>query len=141
MSVPKVTAVDVSLVDLPTIRPHHLSMTVMRTQTMVIVRLRCSDEIEGLGEASTIGGLAYGDESPEGMKVAIDRYLAPALFGQDATSIQAATKRLNAAARGNSFAKFALQTALLDAQGKRLGVSVSTLLGERWRRPFPCSGR
>lgn len=129
MSPPKVTAIDVSLVDLPTIRPHHLSMTVMRTQTMVIVRLHCSDGIVGLGEASTIGGLSYGEESPEGMKVAIETYFTPALLNQDATSIQAAMMRLHAAGKGNRFAKFALETALLDAQGKRLGVPVSTLLG------------
>lgn len=30
--------VEAIIVDLPTIRPHHLSMTVMRNQAMVILR-------------------------------------------------------------------------------------------------------
>lgn len=112
-------------------------MAVMRTQTLVIVRLQCSDGIEGLGEACTIGGLSYSDESPEGMKLAIDTYFAPALIGQDAGRIQAAMQRVNKAGKGNRFAKFALETALLDAQGKRLGVSVSTLLGGAVHETLP----
>ena len=32
-----------------------------------------------IGEGTTIGGLSYGDESPEGMKLAINRYFAPLL--------------------------------------------------------------
>jgi len=49
--------VETLLVDLPTIRPHVLSMATMHHQTVVIVRLRCSDGIEGIGEGTTIGGL------------------------------------------------------------------------------------
>ncbi|NYE24393.1 muconate cycloisomerase [Pigmentiphaga litoralis] len=125
------------IVDLPTIRAHQLAMTVMNTQSMVIVRLRCSDGIEGIGEATTIGGLSYGEESPESIKLNIDTYLAPALIGRDATNIHAAMAKLAYTARGNTFAKSALETALLDAQGKRLGVPVSTLLGGAVRDRLP----
>lgn len=125
----KITSVEAILVDLPTIRAHQLSMATMQQQTMVIIRLRSSDGIEGTGEATTIGGLSYGEESPEGIKLTIDTYLAPALIGQDATSINAAMLKLNKVARGNRFAKSGIETALLDAQGKRLGVPVSALLG------------
>ncbi|MBX0334310.1 muconate/chloromuconate family cycloisomerase [Pontibacter sp. HSC-14F20] len=117
------------IVDLPTIRPHHLSMAVMRNQAMVIVRLFCSDGIEGIGEATTIGGLSYGDESPEGMKLTLDTYIAPLLQGNSALSINAIMALLDYNIKGNNFVKSAIETALLDAQGKRLGVSVATLLG------------
>lgn len=132
-----VVAVETLIVDLPTIRAHQLAMTVMNTQSMVIVRLRCSDGIEGIGEATTIGGLSYGEESPESIKLNIDTYLAPALIGRDATNIHAAMAKLAYTARGNTFAKSALETALLDAQGKRLGVPVSTLLGGAVRDRLP----
>jgi muconate cycloisomerase len=33
----------------------------------VVVRIHCSDGIVGIGEGTTIGGLSYGDESPESM--------------------------------------------------------------------------
>ncbi|MDR5739227.1 MULTISPECIES: muconate/chloromuconate family cycloisomerase [unclassified Caballeronia] len=133
----QITAVEAILVDLPTIRAHKLSMTTMQQQTMVIIRLRSSDGIEGIGEATTIGGLSYGEESPEGIKLTIDTYLAPALIGQDATNINAAMLVLNKVARGNRFAKSGIETALLDAQGKRLGVPVSALLGGAVRKTLP----
>ncbi|MFP3553817.1 muconate/chloromuconate family cycloisomerase [Paraburkholderia sp. SIMBA_049] len=133
----QITSVETVLVDLPTIRAHQLAMATMQQQTLVVVRLRSSDGIEGIGEATTIGGLSYGEESPEGIKLTIDTYLAPALVGQDATNVNGAMLKLNKVARGNRFAKCAIETALLDAQGKRLGVPVSTLLGGAVRKTLP----
>ena len=133
----QITSVETVLVDLPTIRAHQLAMATMQQQTLVVVRLRSSDGIEGIGEATTIGGLSYGEESPEGIKLTIDTYLAPALVGLDATNVNGAMLKLNKVARGNRFAKCAIETALLDAQGKRLGVPVSTLLGGAVRKTLP----
>ncbi|CAM3469962.1 muconate/chloromuconate family cycloisomerase [Halomonas lysinitropha] len=124
-----IETIETLLVDLPTIRPHKLSMTTMACQTMVIVRMRHSDGVEGLGEGTTIGGLAYGPESPESIKRNIDTYLAPLLIGQPSNNINVLRARMNHHARGNAIAKSALETALLDAQGKRLGLSVAELLG------------
>jgi muconate cycloisomerase len=121
--------IEATIVDLPTIRPHHLSMTVMRNQTLVIVRIFCSDDIVGIGEATTIGGLSYGQESPEGIKLTIDTYLAPALIGKQASAVNMAMHVLDKVGIGNHFAKSAIETALFDALGKRLNVSVATLLG------------
>lgn len=132
-----ISSIEAILVDLPTIRAHQLAMATMQQQTLVIVRLRCSDGVEGIGEATTIGGLAYGEESPEGIKLAIDTYLAPALAGQGATNVHGAMARLNKVARGNRFAKSALESAMLDAQGKRLGVPLATLLGGAVRDTLP----
>lgn len=132
-----VNSIEAILVDLPTIRAHQLAMATMQQQTLVIVKLRCSDGVEGIGEATTIGGLSYGDESPEGIKLTIDTYLAPALIGADATNVHAAMAKLNKVARGNRFAKCALETALLDAQGKRLNVPLVTLLGGAVRSTLP----
>ena len=53
-------SIETLLVDVPTIRPHKLSMATMNTQTLVLVRMRFSDGIESWGEATTIGGLSYG---------------------------------------------------------------------------------
>lgn len=124
-----IDTIETLLVDLPTIRPHKLSMTTMACQTLVIVRMRHSDGIEGIGEGTTIGGLSYGPESPESIKRNIDCYLAPLLIGQPSSNLNALRARLNAQVRGNAIAKSALETALLDAQGKRLGLSVAELLG------------
>lgn len=132
-----VESVEAILVDIPTIRPHKLSVATMAVQTMVIVRLRDSDGIEGLGEATTIGGLAYGPESPESVKVTIDRYAAPLLMGRPLSHINTLKVTLNAVIRGNALARSALETALLDLQGKRLGRPVSALLGGAVHRHLP----
>ena len=133
MTSPTIDRLEAIIVDLPTIRPHKLAMHTMQQQTLVIIRLRCSDGSEGIGEATTIGGLAYGYESPEGIKANIDAYLAPALVGLPAGNINAAMLKLDKLAKGNTFAKSGIESALLDAQGKRLGLPVSELLGGRVR--------
>lgn len=129
--------VETLLVDLPTIRPHQLSMATMNGQTLMLVRLYCSDGTVGMGEGTTIGGLAYGAESPEGMKLAIDTYFAPLLKGVDANRVQAIMATLNKAIRDNRFAKCAVETALYDALGQRTGLAVSDLLGGRLRDRLP----
>ena len=125
------------IVDLPTIRPHKLSMTTMGCQTLVIVRLTRSDGICGIGEATTIGGLSYGVESPETISSAITHYLTPLLLGQPADNLNALTARMNSAIKGNTFARSAIETALLDAQGKALGLPVSALLGGALQTALP----
>jgi len=132
-----VERLETMLVDLPTIRPHQLSMATMNGQTLMLVRLYCSDGTVGVGEGTTIGGLAYGAESPEGMKLAIDTYFAPLLAGADANRVQATMARLDTAIRENRFAKCAVETALYDALGQRSGLPVSELLGGRQRDSLP----
>lgn len=134
---PRIVEIETLLLDVPTIRPHRLSMVTMSGQTMMVVRLRCSDEVSGLGEGTTIGGLAYGAESPESMKLTIDKYIAPLLIGTDATRVGLAMDKVNAAVKGNHFAKCAVETALLDAQARRLGLPLSELLGGRRRDSLP----
>lgn len=137
---PTILFIDTFLVDLPTIRPHILSMATMMRQTAVFVRIQCADGIIGTGEATTIGGLSYGPESPEGIKLAIDTYFAPLLLSADAARPAMVMELLGKSIVGNHFAKCAVETALLDAMGQRLGVPVSELLGGRRRDtlPAPC---
>ena len=128
-----IQSIETILADIPTVRAHKLSVATMRTQTLVLVRIRCDDGIEGWGEATTIGGLNYGDESPESIKVNVDTHFAPLLIGMDARNVAACMAKLRKVIQGNRFAKCAIETALMDAQGKRLGAPVSDLLGGRLR--------
>jgi len=134
---PLVERVETVIVDLPTIRPHKLSVATMSGQTLMLVKIHCSDGICGIGEGTTIGGLAYGAESPEGMRLAIETYFAPLMIGQDATAVRALMLRIGKMVKDNRFAKSAVETALLDAHGKRLGQPVSELLGGRLRDRLP----
>jgi len=132
-----IQSIEAILVDIPTIRPHKLSMTTMGVQSMVIVRMKDSDGLEGLGEATTIGGLAYGPESPESVKLTIDTYFRPQLIGQPADAINTLRVTLNRASRGNNLAKSAIETALLDLRGKRLNCPVSDLFGGAVHQHIP----
>ncbi|MEI2297134.1 muconate/chloromuconate family cycloisomerase [Ensifer sp. MJa1] len=134
---PVIERVETMLVDLPTIRPHKLSVATMTGQTLMLVKVHCSDGTVGIGEGTTIGGLAYGGESPESMKLAIDTYFAPVMIGEDATRVKALMARIGKAVKENRFAKSAVETALLDAHGKRLGLSVGELLGGALRKRLP----
>ena len=134
---PVVARIDTLILDLPTIRPHKLSVATMNGQVLMLVRILCSDGIVGWGEGTTIGGLAYGGESPESMKTNIDSWFAPVILGQDATRVQALMARVGKMVKDNRFAKSAIETALLDAHGKRLGLPVSELLGGRRRDRLP----
>lgn len=129
--------VETLILDLPTIRPHQLSMAIMEGQTVMLVRIRCSDGTVGIGEGTTIGGLAYGAESPESMKLNIDRYMTPHLLGQNANTVSTLMTKISHAVVENRFAKCAIEMALFDALGKRTGLPVSELLGGRQRSRLP----
>ena len=133
----KVEVVETFVVDLPTIRPHLLSVATMQAQTLMIVKIVCSDGITGLGEGTTIGGLSYSAESPEGMKLAIDQYIAPILKSANPARVPETMVAIRKAIKGNNFAKCAVETALLDAWGKRVGLPVSELVGGRLRDRLP----
>lgn len=107
-----IRSIEAILVDVPTIRPHKLSVATMHVQTLVLVHVCCEDGIEGWGEATTIGGLNYGEESPESIKVNIDTHIAPLLIGMDARNVAAAMAKVRKTIQGNRFAKCALESTL-----------------------------
>ncbi|WP_201510076.1 muconate/chloromuconate family cycloisomerase [Psychrobacter alimentarius] len=128
-----IRSIQTLLVPIPTIREHKLACTVMREQLMVLVHIQTNDGYEGWGEATTIGGLSYAEESPHSIKTNIDTYFTPLLIKERPTSTAQAMHLLNKNINGNRFAKCAIETALLDIEGKRLGVPISELLGGRVR--------
>ncbi|MBS4005001.1 MAG: muconate/chloromuconate family cycloisomerase [Afipia sp.] len=129
--------IETVLVDIPTIRPHKLSMTTMNVQSSLIVRIRTSDGVIGIGEAATIGGLSYGPESPEGIKLAIDTYVTPVLKTCDPENVLATMNAIDAHVRDNRFAKNAVETALWDGIGRRSDRSLSDIFGGRYRERLP----
>lgn len=56
-------SIETLLVSIPTIRPHKMAVATMHTQTLVLVKITANDGFIGWGEATTIGGLGYGEES------------------------------------------------------------------------------
>ena len=132
-----VAAVASTIVDVPTVRRHKLAQTEVAAQSYVLVRVRLASGAEGIGEAATLGGPRWSEESVEAMKANIDAYLAPAVIGARADLFEAAGLRLDAAAKRNNAAKGAIETALFDAVGKNLDLPVSALLGGGVRDRIP----
>jgi len=126
-----------TIVDVPTVRKHKLSQTSVTAQNYVIVRVQLANGVEGIGEAATLGGPRWSEESVEAIKANIDTYLAPALLGVRGDSFEAARIRMDEAAKRNNAAKAAIETALFDAVGKTLGLPVSALLGGAVRNRIP----
>lgn len=95
----------------------------------VLVRVRDETGRVGLGEASVTS--VWSGETQAGTMALIREVLAPLVVGADPFDTEWIGRRLDRAAFGNSFAKAALEMALLDLQGQILGVPVFKLLGGR----------
>jgi muconate cycloisomerase len=126
-----------TIVDVPTVRRHKLSNLAVSAQSYVIVELRLANGAMGVGEAATLGGPRWSEESVEGIKAVIDAHLAPAVLGLDASRFEAAAAAMDAAAKRNNAAKGAIESALFDAVGRTLGVPAVQLLGGTVRDRMP----
>jgi len=125
----KIHSIETVLVDVPTTRVHHLSFGAITEQNYVVVRIRDSDGAVGLGEASTIGGPAWAEESTETIKTIIDQYLALHLLGQDPRNLNTLSARMDKLVRGNRFAKAAVEMALVDLVARAAGMPAHQYLG------------
>lgn len=135
----KIAAFETIRLDIPFIRPHHMSFGTISAANYVLVRLRTDEGLEGLGEAVTLGGPSWGEESVETVQAMIETYLGPELIGQDPFRIEAIQARMARRAKGNLFAKAALEMACFDLVGKALGQPLYNLLGGLWQERIPLS--
>src|SRR6478752_4509749 len=124
-----VRSISSTIVDVPSVRRHKLSNTSVTAQNYVIVQVKLENGVEGIGEAATLGGPRWSEESVESIKATIDTYLAPALQGCRADRFEVAAIRMAEAAKRNNAAKAAVESALFDAVGKSLGLPIHALLG------------
>ncbi|MFC3051994.1 muconate/chloromuconate family cycloisomerase [Kordiimonas pumila] len=129
--------VETHILRIPTIRAHKLSVATMQEQRLVIVKITTAGGVVGYGEATTIGGLSYTDESPDSIQLTIDLYFADLIKGCSATRPAEIMAKIRKMAVGNYFAKNAVETALFDILGKLAGLPVSELLGGRVRNTLP----
>jgi muconate cycloisomerase len=95
----------------------------------VLVKISDDAGRVGLGEASVTS--VWSGETQAGTIALIEQELAPVLVGADPFDSAWIMQRLERVAFGNSFAKAAIEMALLDLQGQTLGVPVYQLLGGR----------
>lgn len=129
--------IEARILDIPTIRPHKLSFGSISRQSPVIVQLWLKNGACGFGEAATIGGPSWNEESPESILHAITQYLAPALLGEFGGGFESALARMDRACKGNAFAKSAVEMALVDAVARTLNMPAWQLLGGKVHQSLP----
>ncbi|WP_180065414.1 MULTISPECIES: muconate/chloromuconate family cycloisomerase [unclassified Acinetobacter] len=130
-------SIETLLVEIPTIRPHKMAVATMQTQTLVLIKITTEDGYIGWGEATTIGGLGYGEESPESIRTNIETYFSPLLKTLTGLNVAQTMQAIKRNINGNRFAKCATQTALLDILAQRLNLPLSEVLGGRLRDSLP----
>lgn len=93
------------------------------------VLVRVSDDAGrvGLGEASVTS--VWSGETQKGTIALVQEVLAPLVIGADPFDVEWIGRAMDKAAFANSFAKGAIEMALLDLQGQILGTPVYRLLG------------
>lgn len=97
----------------------------------VLVRVTDDQGRFGVGEASVT--CIWSGETQAGVVALVNDTIAPLVVGADPFDVDWVMRRLDKAIHANSFAKSAVECALLDLQGRILGVPLYQLLGGRER--------
>jgi muconate cycloisomerase len=103
-----------------------------------ILRLDTDEGISGWGEAPagiSWGGahMRYYGESPETVRLVIQRHLIDAVRGRDPRDVAVIHDLMDRVVKGHPYAKAAIDIACHDIAGKAAGVPVYRLLGGRFR--------
>ncbi len=135
----KITNYKIYEVALPN-RRHHTwaSKMVAPIGNHLILRIDTDEGISGWGEAPagmTWGGAhgRYSGESPKTVRVLLENHLLDAVQGMDPRAMAALHDTMDRAAKGNPYAKAAIDMACYDIAGKAADVPVHTLLGGQFR--------
>lgn len=130
----KIASVEAFQVDEP-VRPEVAIVSAAgshRESHYVVVAIRSDEGHTGFGEATVQE--VWSGESQQSALFAIQEILAPHLMGQDPLHIAALADTMDHFLQVNSFTKAAIEMALFDLAGKKLGVPAHMLMGGP-RRP------
>ena len=122
----RVEAVEPILVEVPLAAPVHGVHGVTAVQRSVLVRVTTDAGAEGWGNVDPTPG--YSRVTADDIEAAVAR-LAPALAGVDPFNLHRALAVMDTQLTEASEAKAAVEMALLDLQGRALGLPVHALLG------------
>jgi muconate/chloromuconate cycloisomerase len=133
--VTKISAIEAIPVSIPFKKPFVVWRGTATTKDHVVVRVRTDDGLTGIGEASPF--LYYAPETQEDVVSTVANYIRPLLLGLDAFDLESIDALLHTTIDGHHFSKAAVEMALWDIMGKKLGVPVYRLLGGKCRDSVP----
>ena len=123
----RITGVSATIVNIPRRRALKTAYGVSPATNTVVAQVMTDEGVIGIGQ--TVAPAPWGGQTAEAIQMNIERYLQPALLGEDPFNIERLFQRMMLALRGAHNAITALEMALWDIKGKALGVPVYQLLG------------
>ncbi|AHH99100.1 o-succinylbenzoate synthase [Kutzneria albida] len=123
----KIRAVELIRVTMPLVAPFRTSFAVETNRDVLLVRVETA-EAQGWAECVAMDSPLYSSEYLDGAQQVISDHLLPRLFAADELS-GAAVGGLLAPVRGHRMAKSAVETAVLDAELRAMGMPLSQYLG------------
>ncbi len=130
----RISAVDLTLIRLPLVRPFETSFGAVDAQEFILVTVRDGDAV-GWGECVADVDPYYSSETNTTAWHVLSRYLVPAVLGREverARDLHPLWHRV----RGHRMAKAALEMAAWDLEARLAGKPLCELLGAR-ARPIP----
>jgi O-succinylbenzoate synthase len=123
-----IRAIELSLIELPLVRPFRVSFGTSTGKQCVLARVQ-TDDAQGWGECvADDGSPGFSSEWNEGVWILLRDVLGPALLAAGDVSIDT-VERMLAFTRGNPMAKATLVDAVVDAQLRAEGRSLRSFVG------------
>jgi len=125
----KITKIECIPVQFKYKMPHHMGAGTIPASEPVIVKIHTDEGITGIAEAGHTS-LGYIGEGQDSLMAIINEWFAPRLLlGADPMNIEKLTTQMDRMTKHNNQAITAIDFALHDLVGKKLGVPVYQLLG------------
>lgn len=132
----KITDIDIAGRDIPIADDFPVSYESHTTTDHVFVRLHTDTGLTGDGEGTALPW--FTGETTASMVAFVEDWLAPRIVGKELDAAAADVTAFAEAFPANPGAKTAVDLALLDLRGKRVGAPVHELLGPTANREIPC---
>lgn len=132
----KISRIESLIVAVPIRHTSYLGIGSLEQVENVLVSIETDNGLRGIGEASPWPCFA---ENAWSVQAAIDHYLAPGLVGEDPFDIEMLLGKLDGILHGYSFAKAAVEMALLDIVGKALDRPIYKFIGGKCRESITLS--
>lgn len=131
----KIKAIHIHAIHLPLHSPFIVSYATYHYMPTIIVKIETDEGITGYGEA--VPDEFVTGESYESTYHMLKHTIAPLLIGKNPMEFEKIHDLMNQVVYGVPAAKAAIDIALFDAAGKKLGQPVYQLIGGRYHEKFP----
>jgi O-succinylbenzoate synthase len=124
----KLASVELLRLNMPLVSPFRTSFGVQTGRDVLVVVAHTTDGVTGYGECVALADPVYNEEYVDGAAQVLSRYLVPAVLAEpDLTAAKVAD--LTEGIVGHRMAKAALELAVLDAQLRTVGMSLTDYFG------------